>query len=165
VIGHKQYVAQGGDVGSEITVLLAYNYPRSVKAIHLNLLPWGYIPPEQQTPEEKMWSTTGDAYMAAEFDYLRLQVNRPMMPQSPSDSPMMAADRGSFTLVRPQRGLDKTVPKGSSRTSPSSEHTGVEGSCSIGPFATSSGLRCAGQIDVLTSVALFPRSTRWVVRL
>ena len=44
VIGHDQYVAQGGDVGSEITALLAHHYPRSVKAIHLNLLPWGNIP-------------------------------------------------------------------------------------------------------------------------
>src|SRR5215475_14015707 len=43
VIGHDHYVAQGGDAGSEITVLLAYHYPRSVKAIHLNLVPWGNI--------------------------------------------------------------------------------------------------------------------------
>src|SRR5262245_36908454 len=27
VIGHERYVAQGGDAGSEITVLLAYHYP------------------------------------------------------------------------------------------------------------------------------------------
>jgi pimeloyl-ACP methyl ester carboxylesterase len=56
------YVAQGGDEGAEITVLLAHHYPRSVKAIHLNLLPWGSIPADQQTPEEKVWATTGDAY-------------------------------------------------------------------------------------------------------
>src|SRR5262245_20305201 len=92
VIGHERYVAQGGDVGSEITVLLAYHYPRRVKAIHLNLIPWGYIPPDQQTPEEKVWAATGDAFMAAEFDYLRLQVNRPMMPSvALADSPMGTA--------------------------------------------------------------------------
>jgi hypothetical protein len=61
-------------------VLLAHHYPRSVKAIHPNLIPWGQIPADQQTPEEKAWATTGDAFMAAEFDYLRLQVNKPMMP-------------------------------------------------------------------------------------
>src|SRR5215510_6497875 len=92
VIGHDRYVSQGGDAGSEITVLLAHHYPSSVKAIHLNLLPWGDIPADQQTPEEKVWATTGDAYMAAEFDYLRLQVNRPMMPSvALADSPMGTA--------------------------------------------------------------------------
>ena len=39
-----------------------------------------------------MWATTGDAYMAAEFDYLRLQVNKPMMPSvALADSPMGTA--------------------------------------------------------------------------
>ncbi len=39
VIGHKQYVSQGGDFGARVTVQLAYLYPESVKAIHLNLKP------------------------------------------------------------------------------------------------------------------------------
>jgi microsomal epoxide hydrolase len=115
VIGYEQYVAQGGDVGSEITVLLAYRYPRNVKAIHLNLLPWGNIPAGEQTPEEKAWATNGDAYMAAEFDYLRLQVNKPMMPSvALSDSPMGTAAwiAEKFWAWSDNNGdLEKTVSK------------------------------------------------------
>jgi epoxide hydrolase len=166
VIGHKQYVAQGGDVGSEITVLLAYNYPRSVKAIHLNLLPWGNIPAEQQTPEEKVWVATGDAYMAAEFDYLRLQANRPMMPSvALADSPMGTAAwiAEKFYVWSDNNGdLDKTFSKDLLLTNIMLyllSDSGVEGSFRF-YRAIRDELRWTfvpGKIDVPTSVALFPR--------
>ena len=166
VIGHKQFAAQGGDVGSEITVLLAHHYPRSVNAIHLNLLPWGYIPPEQQTPEEKMWSTTGDSYMAAEFDYLRLQVNRPMMPSvALADSPIGTAAwiAEKFYVWSDNNGdLDKTFPKDVLLTNIMLyllSDSGVEGSFRF-YRAIRDELRWTfvpGKIDVPTSVALFPR--------
>jgi epoxide hydrolase len=166
VIGHEKYVAQGGDVGSEITVLLAHNYPRSVKAIHLNLLPWGYIPPEQQTPEEKAWSTAGDAYMTAQFDYLRLQVNKPMMLSvALADSPMGTAAwiAEKFYAWSDNNGnLDKIVSKDMLLTNIMLyllSDSGVEGS-----FRFYRAIRdelqwmfVPGKIEVPTSVALFPR--------
>jgi pimeloyl-ACP methyl ester carboxylesterase len=166
VIGHEQYVAQGGDVGSEITVLLAYHYPRNVKAIHLNLLPWGNIPAGDQTPEETVWVTKGDAYMMAEFDYLRLQVNKPMMPSiALSDSPMGAAAwiAEKFYAWSDNNGdLDQTVSKDHLLTNIMLyllSDSGVEGS-----FRFYRGIRdelrwtfVPGRIEVPTSVALFPR--------
>jgi len=166
VIGHERYVAQGGDVGSEITVLLAHHYPRSVKAIHLNLIPWGYIPPDQQTPEEKAWATTGDAFMAAEFDYLRLQVNKPMMLSvALADSPMGTAAwiAEKFYAWSDHNGdLDKTFTKDLLLTDIMLyllSDSGVEGSFRF-YRAIRDELRWTfvpGKIDVPTSVALFPR--------
>jgi epoxide hydrolase len=166
VIGYEQYVAQGGDVGSEITVLLAYRYPRNVKAIHLNLLPWGNIPAGEQTPEEKAWATNGDAYMAAEFDYLRLQVNKPMMPSvALSDSPMGTAAwiAEKFWAWSDNNGdLEKTVSKDHLLTNIMLyllSDSGVEGSFRF-YRAIRDELRWAfvpGRIEVPTSVALFPR--------
>jgi pimeloyl-ACP methyl ester carboxylesterase len=166
VIGHERYVAQGGDEGSEITVLLAYHYPRSVKAIHLNLLPWGQIPADQQTPEEKVWATTGDAYMTAEFDYLRLQVNKPMMPSvALADSPMGTAAwiAEKFYAWSDNNGdLDKTFSKDLLLTNIMLyllSDSGVEGSFRF-YRAIRDELRwefLPGRIEVPTSVALFPR--------
>jgi len=166
VIGHERYVAQGGDAGSEITVLLAYHYPRSVKAIHLNLVPWGHIPPDQQTPEEKVWATNGDAFMAAEFDYLRLQVNRPMMPSvALADSPMGTAAwiAEKFYAWSDNHGdLDKTFSKDLLLTNIMLyllSENGVEGSFRL-YRAIRDELRWTfvpGRIEVPTSVALFPR--------
>jgi epoxide hydrolase len=166
VIGHEQYVAQGGDEGSEITVLLAHHYPRSVKAIHLNLLPWGNIPADQQTPEEKVWATTGDAFMAAEFDYLRLQVNKPMMPSvALADSPMGTAAWivEKFYAWSDNNGdLDKTFSKDFLLTNIMLyllSDSGVEGSFRF-YRAIRDELRWTfqpGKIEVPTSVALFPR--------
>jgi pimeloyl-ACP methyl ester carboxylesterase len=92
VIGHPSYVAQGGDIGSAVTVQLAYLFPQSVKGIHLNLTPWLAIPAEQQTPAETKWIADYEAYMAREFDYLRMQMNKPMMPAvALVDSPLGTA--------------------------------------------------------------------------
>jgi pimeloyl-ACP methyl ester carboxylesterase len=166
VIGYPQYVAQGGDAGSEITVLLAHHFPRSVKAIHLNLLAWGDIPPDQQTPEEKKWSATGDAYMAAEFDYFRLQANRPMMASvALADSPMGTAAwiAEKFYVWSDNNGdLDKTIPKDVLLTNIMLyllSDSGVEGSFRM-YRAIRDELRWGfvpGRIEVPTSVALFPR--------
>jgi len=166
VIGHEHYVAQGGDAGAEITVLLAHHYPRNVKAIHLNLMPWGNIPPDQQTPEEKVWAKTGDAYMAAEFDYFRLQMNKPMMPSvALADSPMGTAAwiAEKFYVWSDNNGdLDKTFSKDLLLTDIMLyllSDSGVEGSFRL-YRAIRDELRGAfvpGKIDVPTSVALFPR--------
>jgi microsomal epoxide hydrolase len=166
VIGHDRYVAQGGDVGSEITVLLAHDYPHNVKAIHLNLLPWGNIPAEEQTPQEKAWVANGDAFMAAEFDYLRMQVNKPMMPSvALSDSPMGTAAwiAEKFWAWSDNNGdLDKTISRDVLLTNIMLyllSDSGVEGSFRF-YRAIRDELRWGfqpGKIEVPTSVALFPR--------
>jgi pimeloyl-ACP methyl ester carboxylesterase len=92
VIGHKQYVCQGGDLGAAVTVQLAYLHPDSVKAIHFNLTPWFSIPVDQQTEAEKDWLAEGENYLAREMDYFRMQTNKPMMlAVALADSPLGTA--------------------------------------------------------------------------
>jgi len=81
VIGHKTYLAQGGDFGAVVTSYLAYMYPKSVRAIHLNMHVWGTpIPEEEQTPADKAYLAAADADWQQNFDYGRMQINRPLMP-------------------------------------------------------------------------------------
>jgi pimeloyl-ACP methyl ester carboxylesterase len=165
VIGHEQYVAQGGDVGSGITEMLAYHYPRNVKAIHLNFVPGGNIPPDQQTPEEKAWMASCDAYSAAEFDYWRVQTNKPMMVSiALADNPMGTAGwiAEKFYAWSDNNGnLDKTISKDDLLSDIMLyllSDSGIEGS--LRPYrALRDELHwqlVPGRIEVPTSVALFP---------
>ena len=113
-----------------------------------------------------MWATTGDAFMAAEFDYLRLQVNKPMMHSvALADSPMGTAAwiAEKFYAWSDNNGdLDKTFSKDLLLTNIMLyllSDSGVEGS-----FRFYRAIRdelqwtfMPGKIDVPTSVALFPR--------
>src|SRR5262245_27182948 len=112
--------------------------------------------------------------MAAEFDYLRLQVNRPMMPSvALADSPMGTAAwiAEKFYAWSDNHGdLDKTFSKDLLLTNIMLyllSENGVEGSFRL-YRAIRDELRWTfvpGRIEVPTSVALFRVSTRWVVRL
>jgi len=50
-LGYPRYVAQGGDWGAPITMLLGANHPQHVAAIHLNLIS-GAAPPDPDHPRE-----------------------------------------------------------------------------------------------------------------
>ena len=92
ILGFDRYFAQGGDFGSGITVQLAALHPEAVRGIHLNFVPWFAIPKEEQTAEERQWLADGAAYAKREFDYMRLQANKPMMPAvALVDSPLGTA--------------------------------------------------------------------------
>jgi pimeloyl-ACP methyl ester carboxylesterase len=94
VIGHKSYLAQGGDFGAVVTSYLAYMYPKNVRAIHLNMYVWGTpIPPEVQTQADREYLAVADADWQANFDYGRMQINRPLMPGvALQDSPIGTAN-------------------------------------------------------------------------
>lgn len=93
-LGYKTYLAQGGDFGAVVTSYLAYMYPENVRAIHLNMYVWGTpIPLETQTPADKAYLAAADADWQANFDYGRMQINRPLMPGvALHDSPIGTAN-------------------------------------------------------------------------
>ena len=76
VLGYERYLAQGGDWGSLVTSSLAYDHPKNVRAIHLNML--GFRPPGGPKGEaEAAWMTRQGAAMDALGAYFRLQVSKP----------------------------------------------------------------------------------------
>jgi pimeloyl-ACP methyl ester carboxylesterase len=76
VLGYDRYLAQGGDWGSLVTSSLAYDHPKNVRAIHLNML--GFRPPGGPKGEaEAAWMTRQGAAMDALGAYFRLQVSKP----------------------------------------------------------------------------------------
>jgi pimeloyl-ACP methyl ester carboxylesterase len=92
IIGYPSYYAQGGDWGAGATILLAYQYPENVKAIHLNFFPGVPVPEKEQTDEEKAYFKAGDEFRTASMDYWRIQARKPMMPAvALNDSPLGTA--------------------------------------------------------------------------
>lgn len=93
IIGHEHYAAQGGDIGAVVSVYLAHMYPQNVKGIHMNLPIWFQIPETEQTDDEKTWITEYEEFFSGPtFDYLRLQMNKPMaMAVALTDSPLGTA--------------------------------------------------------------------------
>ena len=92
VLGHKRYFVQGGDFGGGVAVQLAHLFPDHVAGLHLNFVPWFDIPDGDRSPAEKEWLAVGAAYAAREFDYMKLQANKTMMPAvALADSPLGAA--------------------------------------------------------------------------
>ncbi len=92
VLGYQRYGAQGGDIGAGVSVELAYQFPERLVEVHLNLLPWPQPTANDKTPEVEAWLVEGQRYMEREFDYLRLQTNKPLMPAvALVDSPLGTA--------------------------------------------------------------------------
>lgn len=93
IIGHDHYAAQGGDIGAVVSTYLAHLYPEYVRAIHMNMPIWFSVPDKDLTETEKRWIKEYEAYFAVEnFDYLRLEINKPMMiGVALNDSPMGTA--------------------------------------------------------------------------
>jgi pimeloyl-ACP methyl ester carboxylesterase len=76
VLGYDRYLAQGGDWGALITSLLAWDHPRHVRAIHLNMT--GFRPAGgPKTQEEIDWITRQGSSTNAMGAYLRLQMTKP----------------------------------------------------------------------------------------
>jgi pimeloyl-ACP methyl ester carboxylesterase len=92
VLGYQRYGAQGGDIGAGVSVELAYQFPERLVGVHLNLLPWPQPTANDKTPEVEAWLVEGQRYMEREFDYLRMQTNKPLMPAvALVDSPLGTA--------------------------------------------------------------------------
>jgi pimeloyl-ACP methyl ester carboxylesterase len=43
-LGYERFVAQGGDIGANVSSAMAFRYPESVMALHLNYIPGSYRP-------------------------------------------------------------------------------------------------------------------------
>jgi len=71
VLGYPTYGAQGGDFGRLVTVQLALSHRDSLLGVHFNGLFEGRLPPPEaeQTPDERAWRRTLDAYNATQRDY------------------------------------------------------------------------------------------------
>jgi pimeloyl-ACP methyl ester carboxylesterase len=78
VLGYPRYGAQGGDIGSRVTVQLALNHKDSLFGVHFNGLAEGRPPPLEadQTPEERAWRRAVAAYLSRERDYFNIQINK-----------------------------------------------------------------------------------------
>jgi microsomal epoxide hydrolase len=79
VLGYTKFGAQGGDIGSRVTVQLALNHKGSMIGVHFNGLAEGREPPPdaEQTPEERAWRRAGAAYISTERDYFNIQIHKP----------------------------------------------------------------------------------------
>jgi epoxide hydrolase len=77
VLGYAKYGAQGGDVGNGVTNQLAHAYPDSLLGIHFNGLGVPPPPEAEQTPEEREWARTVNAFVAVERDYYNEQQHKP----------------------------------------------------------------------------------------
>ena len=55
-LGYDRFVAQGGDIGANVSSVMAWKHPESVLALHLNYIPGSYRPwveeARQLRPEE-----------------------------------------------------------------------------------------------------------------
>lgn len=76
VLGYERYHAQGGDWGSVVTSALGLDFPGSVKAIHLNMVPLRPSGPPT-TREEIAWATAQGPAMDIYGAYFRLQSSKP----------------------------------------------------------------------------------------
>src|SRR5215467_11826260 len=94
VLGYPKYGAQGGDIGSRVTVQLALNHKDSIVGVHFNGLAEGREPPPdaEQTPDERAWRRAAAAYLSTERDYFNLQNHKPQtIAFALSNNPLGAA--------------------------------------------------------------------------
>ncbi|MGE0828128.1 MAG: epoxide hydrolase family protein [Hyphomonadaceae bacterium] len=92
VLGHKTYVAQGGDWGSVVTAMLGLDHAACI-AIHLNMNPLS--PPgssKPQSEEETQWLSRTRKALDAESAYMREQTTKPQtLAMALMDSPVGTA--------------------------------------------------------------------------
>jgi epoxide hydrolase len=94
VLGYSKYGAQGGDIGSAVTAMLAGRFPERLIGAHFNGIPLlGPPPPEaEQSDEEKAWSKRLAEFSATERDYFGEQQHKPQtIGFSLADSPLGTA--------------------------------------------------------------------------
>jgi epoxide hydrolase len=93
-LGYPKYGAQGGDIGSAVTAMLAGRFPERLIGAHFNGIPLlGPLPPDsEQSDEEKAWSKRMAAFTASERDYFGEQQHKPQtIGFSLADSPLGTA--------------------------------------------------------------------------
>jgi hypothetical protein len=77
-LGYSRYVAQGGDVGAEVTDILGRQAPEGLIGIHLNLLVTVLGGPQSaETEEERAAQAQLDAFRTSGFGYFLEMATRP----------------------------------------------------------------------------------------
>jgi len=91
VIGYNKYLAQGGDFGGTIATWLAYDFPKTCNAIHINILIVRH-PDGPQTKEEKEWEERFENNQIIENGYRIQQATKPQtLSYAMMDSPVGVA--------------------------------------------------------------------------
>ncbi|KAI0811155.1 alpha/beta-hydrolase [Irpex lacteus] len=80
LLGYRSYTAQGGDWGSMIARIMAYQYPESLLAVHLNI----FIAPQEDYVDSPNLSETenkllarGEAFARTGMGYFNIQSTKP----------------------------------------------------------------------------------------
>jgi len=90
-LGYKKYIAQGGDFGGTISTWLAYDFPKNLLGIHINILIIRH-PDGPQTPEEKEWQDRFRKEQRIEDGYRTQQATKPQtLSYAMMDSPVGVA--------------------------------------------------------------------------
>ena len=90
-LGYKNYIAQGGDFGGTICTWLAYDYPKNLLGIHINILITRH-PDGPQTLEEKKWQERFKKEQRIEDGYRTQQATKPQtLSYAMMDSPVGVA--------------------------------------------------------------------------
>ena len=91
VLGFKKYIAQGGDFGGTIATWLAYDFPKNLLGIHINILITRH-PDGPQTKEEKEWQDRFRKEQRIEDGYRTQQATKPQtLSYAMMDSPVGVA--------------------------------------------------------------------------
>lgn len=92
-LGYSRYFAQGGDIGSGVSMWLARLHPDAVRALHLNFISGGYQPSLTETDRplstlESEWLAARSHWIEREGGYSHLQVTKPQtLSYGLTDSP------------------------------------------------------------------------------
>jgi len=90
-LGYKAYLAQGGDFGGTIATWLAYDFPKALAGIHINILITRH-PDGPQTQEEKEWQERFKKEQRIEDGYRTQQATKPQtLSYAMMDSPVGVA--------------------------------------------------------------------------
>jgi len=91
VLDYKKYIAQGGDFGGTICTWLAYDFPKNLLGIHINILITRH-PDGPQTSEEKEWQERFRKEQKIEDGYRTQQATKPQtLSYAMMDSPVGVA--------------------------------------------------------------------------
>jgi len=91
VLGYKKYIAQGGDFGGTICTWLAYDFPKNLLGIHINILIIRH-PDGPQTTDEKEWQERFRKEQRIEDGYRTQQATKPQtLSYAMMDSPVGVA--------------------------------------------------------------------------
>ena len=91
VLGYKKYIIQGGDFGGTIATWLAYDFPKNLFGIHINIFIIRH-PDGPQNEEEKEWQERFKKEQRIEDGYRTQQATKPQtLSYAMMDSPVGVA--------------------------------------------------------------------------